>query len=78
MPARAARLREAGDVAYAAHLAARTGSTARVLIEKPGIGRTEDFTLASAEGVPGDIVSVAIAGHDGEKLLTRPALAGAA
>ena len=76
--ARAARLREAGDVAYAAHLAARTGSTARVLIEKPGIGRTEDFTLASAEGVPGDIVSVAIAGHDGEKLLTRPALAGAA
>ena len=76
--ARAARLREAGDRAYAAHLQARSGATARVLVEKPGIGRTEDFTLAAAEGAPGDIVSVAITGHDGEKLLTRPALAGAA
>ena len=76
--ARAARLREAGDRAYATHLQARSGATARVLVEKPGIGRTEDFTLAAAEGAPGDIVSVAITGHDGEKLLTRPALAGAA
>ena len=76
--ARAARLREAGDRAYAAHLQARSGATARVLVEKPGIGRTEDFTLAAAEGAPGDIVSVAVTGHDGEKLLTRPALAGAA
>ena len=76
--ARAARLREAGDRAYAAHLQARSGAIARVLVEKPGIGRTEDFTLAAAEGAPGDIVSVAVTGHDGEKLLTRPALAGAA
>ncbi|PHP68554.1 tRNA (N(6)-L-threonylcarbamoyladenosine(37)-C(2))-methylthiotransferase MtaB [Zhengella mangrovi] len=75
---RAARLRAAGDSAYAAHLARLAGTSQSVLVEKPGIGRTADFTLAAAEGEPGTIRTVAVTGHDGEKLLTRPALAGAA
>ncbi|MFN8719312.1 MAG: tRNA (N(6)-L-threonylcarbamoyladenosine(37)-C(2))-methylthiotransferase MtaB [Rhodospirillales bacterium] len=40
---RAARLRAAGAAAEAAFLAARVGSTAEALVEKPGLGRTEQF-----------------------------------
>ncbi|WP_404934360.1 tRNA (N(6)-L-threonylcarbamoyladenosine(37)-C(2))-methylthiotransferase MtaB [Nitratireductor sp. L15S-10] len=66
---RAARLRAVGDVAYARHLASLDGTRQRILIERPGLGRTEGFTLAALEGaMPGDIVEVRITGHDGERL----------
>lgn len=67
---RAARLREAGERAYRRHLDGLIGTSQRVLVEQDGIGRTEGFVVAAVEaGRPGEIVEVAIAGHDGEKLL---------
>ncbi|XHB99831.1 tRNA (N(6)-L-threonylcarbamoyladenosine(37)-C(2))-methylthiotransferase MtaB [Nitratireductor sp. ac15] len=66
---RAARLRAVGDLAYARHLASLDGTRQRILIERPGLGRTEGFTLAALEGGrPGDIVEARITGHDGERL----------
>ncbi len=41
---RAARLRNAGDTAVAAHLGAQTGRTHSVLMENARLGRTEQFT----------------------------------
>ncbi|MCV0381710.1 tRNA (N(6)-L-threonylcarbamoyladenosine(37)-C(2))-methylthiotransferase MtaB [Nitratireductor sp.] len=66
---RAARLRSVGDAAYARHLASLDGTRQRILIERPGLGRTEGFTLAALEGgQPGQIVEARITGHDGERL----------
>ncbi|MCV0352643.1 MAG: tRNA (N(6)-L-threonylcarbamoyladenosine(37)-C(2))-methylthiotransferase MtaB [Nitratireductor sp.] len=66
---RAARLRAVGDAAYVRHLASLDGSRQRILIERPGLGRTEGFTLAALEGgQPGQIVEARITGHDGERL----------
>ncbi|WP_044042938.1 tRNA (N(6)-L-threonylcarbamoyladenosine(37)-C(2))-methylthiotransferase MtaB [Octadecabacter antarcticus] len=42
--ARAARLRAAGDIAVAKHLAAQLGKTHHILMENPRMGRTEQFT----------------------------------
>ena len=67
---RAARLRSAGEVAYGRHLAALAGTSQRILVERDGIGRTEGFTLAAIDtGLPGEIVSAVVTGHDGEKLI---------
>jgi threonylcarbamoyladenosine tRNA methylthiotransferase MtaB len=67
--ARAARLRDAGEQAYARHLHSASGSLQNVLIEKPGLGRTEGFTLVSLDGgLAGSIVPVNITGHDTKKL----------
>ena len=41
---RAQRLREKGEAALARHLAAQVGASRRVLTERGGIGRTEQFT----------------------------------
>ncbi|MBO6717522.1 MAG: tRNA (N(6)-L-threonylcarbamoyladenosine(37)-C(2))-methylthiotransferase MtaB [Rhizobiaceae bacterium] len=69
---RAARLREAGDRAHRKHLALLAGTTQRILVEREGLGRTEDFTLAAIDsGRPGEIVSARIEGNDGEKLIAR-------
>jgi len=77
--ARAARLREAGDRAYARHLASLAGTPQRLLIEREGSGRTEGFTLASVPfGAAGEIVEALIAGHDGNRLIAAPAAARAA
>ena len=63
--ARAARLRAAGEAAYVRHLEFMSGSLQNVLIEKPGLGRTEGFTLVALNGgVAGSIVPVTITGHD--------------
>jgi threonylcarbamoyladenosine tRNA methylthiotransferase MtaB len=76
---RAARLREAGEYAYRAHLDRLTGSRQSILIEHDGIGRTEDFTLAAIDaGAPGEIVEAIIAGHDGARLIARVPAAEAA
>ena len=68
--ARAAALRAAGDAALARHLDGHVGSLARVLSERGGRGRTEDFTsVRFARPVPpGEIVDIEISGHDGREL----------
>ncbi len=68
---RAQRLREKGEAALRAHLAAQIGSQRLVLAERGGIGRTEQFTavrFASAIA-PGTFVDLTMAGHDGRQLL---------
>jgi threonylcarbamoyladenosine tRNA methylthiotransferase MtaB len=68
---RAQRLRAKGEAALRAHLDAQLGALRRVLTERGGIGRTEQFTavrLASAVA-PGAILDLTMAGHDGRQLL---------
>ena len=75
----AARLRAAGETAYQQHLASLTDTAQRILVERPGLGRTEGFTLAAIDaGAPGEIVTATIAGNDGERLLAVPASAARA
>ena len=68
---RARRLRKKGEAALAMHLASEVGTTRRVLTETDALGRTEGFTpVRFARPIrPGDIIAVAIAGHDGRELL---------
>jgi threonylcarbamoyladenosine tRNA methylthiotransferase MtaB len=68
---RAARLRAAGDLAVAGHLAAQVAQTHRVLTEGPLMGRTEQFAEVtfSAPQPEGAIVTAAIRGVDGQRLL---------
>ncbi|WP_395540540.1 tRNA (N(6)-L-threonylcarbamoyladenosine(37)-C(2))-methylthiotransferase MtaB [Neotabrizicola sp. sgz301269] len=68
--ARAARLREAGAAALAAHLAGQQGSLHRILTETPRLGRTEQFTeVVFAEDQPeGVILTARITGSAGERL----------
>jgi len=69
--ARARQLREKGETALRAHLDREVGSCRRVLTERGGIGRTEQFTavrLASAVA-PGVMLDLTMAGHDGRWLL---------
>ena len=76
---RAARLRAAGEAAYARHLSSLAGTEQAILVERDGLGRTEDFTLATLDfGVPGEIVAARIAGHDGARLTAVPHTAAAA
>lgn len=58
---RAGRLRAKGDAALQKHLKREVGSIRRVLVEKPGLGRTEQFTQVELEGgTAGDIVTTCI------------------
>ena len=68
---RAARLREAGAAALRHHLDGAVGTDRRVLTERGGMARTEDFTgVRLATEVPsGEIRDVTITGHDGQVLL---------
>jgi threonylcarbamoyladenosine tRNA methylthiotransferase MtaB len=73
---RAARLRAAGERAYARHLASLAGTAQSVLIEREGLGRAEGFTLTALDaGQPGEIVDAVVTGDDGERLLAVPARA---
>jgi threonylcarbamoyladenosine tRNA methylthiotransferase MtaB len=54
---RAARLRAAGQAAFAAELSARIGSESDVLIERPGMGRAAFYAPVSFAG-SGDAGSV--------------------
>ncbi|HEV7157179.1 MAG TPA: tRNA (N(6)-L-threonylcarbamoyladenosine(37)-C(2))-methylthiotransferase MtaB [Caulobacteraceae bacterium] len=64
--ARARRLRLAGEAALERHLAALEGKTLTALVERPGLGRAEDFTEVAFEGVaaPGSLISGVVAGRD--------------
>jgi threonylcarbamoyladenosine tRNA methylthiotransferase MtaB len=70
---RAARLREKGATAYAAHLASEVGAVRNLLVENGGIGRTEYFTLAEIAGPkPGAMVAARITGLTGRGLIATP------
>ena len=67
---RAARLRAAGATRLADHLRAQAGKTLRVLTERGGMGRAEDFTAVRTGGMgPGEIIELKISGDDGTALL---------
>ncbi len=61
---RAARLRALGAERVAAHFAMMYGRPARLLMERPDMGRTEDFAPVRLDGdrAPGEIVEVRITG----------------
>jgi threonylcarbamoyladenosine tRNA methylthiotransferase MtaB len=60
---------DAGALAH--HLQGEVGSQRRVLTERGGIGRTEQFTAVrlNAPVEPGVMLDVGIAGHDGKQLI---------
>ena len=68
---RAQRLRQKGSAMLGRHLQSEIGANRRVLVETADIGRSEQFFLVQlAQGAePGSIREVAIAGHDGCRLL---------
>jgi len=68
---RARRLREKGEAALRRHLEGEVGARRRVLTERGGIARTEQFTPVrlSTPAAPGEILDLTIAGHDGSRLL---------
>ncbi len=68
---RAQRLRAKGEAALARHLEAQIGQQRRVLTERGGIGRTEQFTAVrlAAPVAPGRLLDLTMAGHDGRQLL---------
>lgn len=68
---RAARLRAAGESALARHLNQWQGGEAKVLIETPRIGRTEDFTEVTfdSDQPEGQIVHVRITGQKDGRLI---------
>ncbi|WP_246333258.1 tRNA (N(6)-L-threonylcarbamoyladenosine(37)-C(2))-methylthiotransferase MtaB [Aureimonas mangrovi] len=77
--ARAARLRTAGDHAVRAHLKSRLGTRQRVLVEREGLGRAEDFTFVKLNfGLPGEVVDAIITGVDETRLVGAPIQAAAA
>jgi len=69
--ARAARLRQRGQAALRAYLDREVGARRCVLAETPGLARTEQFTpvVLSMPAVPGALLDVGVAGHDGRQLL---------
>jgi MiaB-like tRNA modifying enzyme len=76
---RAARLRAAGEATLLAHFQAETGRTRKVLVEKPGLGRTEQFTLTEIDGgLAGEIAETRITGHTGRALTGRLVIRDAA
>jgi threonylcarbamoyladenosine tRNA methylthiotransferase MtaB len=68
---RAALLRQHGEVALRRHLEPQVGATRRVLTERGGIGRTEQFTAVrlAAPSDPGLMLDLTIANHNGKQLI---------
>ncbi len=67
---RGARLRAKGEQVLTRHLGSEVGKVRPVLIEKEGLGRTEQFTQVELTGgVAGEIVESRIIGHTGRHLL---------
>jgi threonylcarbamoyladenosine tRNA methylthiotransferase MtaB len=68
---RAALLRQHGEAALRRHLVSQVGATRRVLTERGGIGRTEQFTAVrlSAPAEPGLMLDLTIAAHNGKELI---------
>ncbi len=71
---RAARLRSRGDAALSAYLDSRVGSTCSVLMERFGLGRTEQFAeikIAGLEASEGMLVEARVTGSNGRRLSGR-------
>ena len=72
---RAALLREKGASVLAEFLASRIGETCRMLLERPGEGRSEQFALIKLEPATaapdGDIVEAEIVGATRDRLIGR-------
>lgn len=67
---RGARLRAKGEEVLTAHLAGEIGKVRPILIEREGLGRTEQFTQTEISGgTAGDILTTKITGHTGRHLL---------
>ncbi len=68
---RAERLRAEGARRRRAFLEAETGKRRQVLVETPGMGRTEHFAevVLSGELAPGMLAEMTLTGHDGRRLL---------
>jgi threonylcarbamoyladenosine tRNA methylthiotransferase MtaB len=67
---RAARLRALGERQFEALCMSRIGQSENVLIEREGLGRTEQFVpVKLSSGQPGDIVAVDIVGTDAGGLI---------
>ena len=70
--ARAARLRAAGAAALSRHLDRQVGRRLRVLTERGGRARTEDFTPVRLDDEPNRMVEIDIVAHDGRELHPVP------
>jgi threonylcarbamoyladenosine tRNA methylthiotransferase MtaB len=67
---RARRLRAAGEAALQKRLASEVGTVREVLIESDKLGRTEHYLPVAILGeTPGTVRRLAIAGHDGARLV---------
>ncbi len=67
---RAKRLRDKGEAAHEAHLASQIGRQVRILAERGGHGRAEDFTLvATPDLAAGTLIEARVAAHDGTRLI---------
>jgi threonylcarbamoyladenosine tRNA methylthiotransferase MtaB len=69
--ARAARLRDKGAAALAAHFRTLIGSCQEILLEKGGLGRTRGFAPVDFAGAAGSFVTVAVTGAEGGRLTGR-------
>ena len=70
---RAARLREKGDARFMDFCASRVGSMETVLIERDGLGRTEQFVPIAVAGYsPGQVVPVQAVGVADNGLVGEP------
>jgi threonylcarbamoyladenosine tRNA methylthiotransferase MtaB len=68
---RAARLRDAGAAALAAELRSRIGSRSAVLIERPGLGRSEFYASVECDGAlpPGSVQPMRLIAVSGRALV---------
>jgi threonylcarbamoyladenosine tRNA methylthiotransferase MtaB len=68
---RARQLRAKGEAALRRHLEREVGARRSVLVEQETLGRTEHFTPVrlARGGVPGQLLDLAIVGHDGARLI---------
>ncbi|MBF0335160.1 MAG: tRNA (N(6)-L-threonylcarbamoyladenosine(37)-C(2))-methylthiotransferase MtaB, partial [Alphaproteobacteria bacterium] len=73
--ARAARLRDVGAAALDSFQRARIGQTARVLVEKDGIGLCEHYLAVVARGgaPEGALLTLRLTGLDDGRLVGEPA-----
>jgi threonylcarbamoyladenosine tRNA methylthiotransferase MtaB len=69
---RAGRLRAKGEVALSSYLAAQLGAHASILVERDGLGRTEQFAEITLHGaraaLEGTILKACVTGSDGRRL----------
>ena len=70
---RASRLRSAGEKQLATYLQSQIGTTAKIIMEKENIGRTEHFAMVTLDSAhtPGSIVEVKITSADDSKLFGK-------